>query len=163
MIEDLSGYWTHYRATFMVKEGVREAITISRTFREKDGTQPARVEEELACECHIGDEIGYCYMKLHWYVLPIPGSHARLSWSGRQALSKDEYERWRKVRSDEDRTWRIVCSCGWTCQAASEWAARSGSRLHSQLADSSRQHATRIDPAGPRGAQEWTSTWPQGG
>jgi hypothetical protein len=36
MIEDLPGYWTHYRATFMVKEGVKEAITISRSFREKD-------------------------------------------------------------------------------------------------------------------------------
>jgi len=41
--------------------------------------------------------------------------------------------------------WHVVCSCGWTREAISAWAAKSISKLHPQLAQAGVAHVTRID------------------
>ncbi|HKV71441.1 MAG TPA: hypothetical protein VJN62_09355 [Gemmatimonadales bacterium] len=41
--------------------------------------------------------------------------------------------------------WRVVCSCGWTGEASSEWAAKSITKLHPQLAPADVAHVTRIE------------------
>ena len=41
--------------------------------------------------------------------------------------------------------WLVTCSCGWTREASSEWAARSISKLHPQLARVDVAHETRIE------------------
>ena len=45
--------------------------------------------------------------------------------------------------------WLVVCSCGWERETVSEWAARSVSKLHPQLAPMDVAHVTRVE--GPDG------------
>jgi hypothetical protein len=56
--------------------------------------------------------------------------------------------------------WLVICSCGWTREAISEWAAKSLGKLHLQLAPMDVAHATRVE--GPdqtaSGAQQLTLT-----
>ena len=42
-------------------------------------------------------------------------------------------------------SWRVTCSCGWARECSSEWAARSVSKLHPQLAPMDVVHVTRIE------------------
>jgi hypothetical protein len=45
--------------------------------------------------------------------------------------------------------WRVTCSCGWTRECSSEWAAQSVARLHPQLARADVEHRMRVEaPAG---------------
>jgi hypothetical protein len=46
--------------------------------------------------------------------------------------------------------WLVTCSCGWARETISEWAARSVSRLHPQLAPMDGAHVTRVE--GPNGS-----------
>src|SRR5258705_12712789 len=41
--------------------------------------------------------------------------------------------------------WLITCSCGWERECSSEWAARSVSKLHPQLAPMDVAHVTRVE------------------
>lgn len=41
--------------------------------------------------------------------------------------------------------WLVICSCGWEREAISEWAAKSISKLHPQLALPAVAHVTRIE------------------
>jgi hypothetical protein len=41
--------------------------------------------------------------------------------------------------------WLVVCSCGWTREAASEWAAESISKLHPKLGHTGIEHVTRVE------------------
>jgi hypothetical protein len=41
--------------------------------------------------------------------------------------------------------WLVICSCGWERATVSEWAARSASKLHPQLAPMDVVHVTRVD------------------
>jgi hypothetical protein len=55
--------------------------------------------------------------------------------------------------------WRVTCSCGWERECSSEWAARSVSKLHPQLAPMDVMHATRIDGSdGDAGGQQLSLT-----
>jgi hypothetical protein len=40
------------------------------------------------------------------------------------------------------------CSCGWTREAISEWAARSIRKLHPQMGPAGRAHVTRVEGPG---------------
>jgi hypothetical protein len=40
--------------------------------------------------------------------------------------------------------WLVICSCGWERECSSEWAARSASKLHPQLAAMDVAHVTRV-------------------
>jgi hypothetical protein len=42
-------------------------------------------------------------------------------------------------------SWLVVCSCGWTREAISEWAAKSIRKLHPQLAQADVVHVTRVE------------------
>jgi hypothetical protein len=46
--------------------------------------------------------------------------------------------------------WLVTCSCGWTREAISEWAAKSISKLHPRLGPLDRAHVTRVE--GPAAA-----------
>jgi len=48
----------------------------------------------------------------------------------------------------------VVCSCGWTREASSEWAAKSISKLHPQLAEVGTEHVTQIEGPAPHQAGE---------
>jgi hypothetical protein len=51
--------------------------------------------------------------------------------------------------------WRVVCSCGWERECSSEWAARSVSKLHPQLAPIDVAHVTQIEaPEGPKSGEQ---------
>jgi hypothetical protein len=39
--------------------------------------------------------------------------------------------------------WLVICSCGWTREAISAWAAKSISKLHPRLAQADKVHVTR--------------------
>src|ERR1700730_8759990 len=41
--------------------------------------------------------------------------------------------------------WRVVCSCGWTREASSAWAAKSMSRLHERIGLPEVKHAARVE------------------
>jgi hypothetical protein len=41
--------------------------------------------------------------------------------------------------------WLVICSCGWTREAVSEWAAKSISKLHPRLAQLDEAHVTRVE------------------
>ena len=41
--------------------------------------------------------------------------------------------------------WLVTCSCGWTRDAISEWAAKSISKLHRQLGQAGVPHVTRAE------------------
>jgi len=41
--------------------------------------------------------------------------------------------------------WLVTCSCGWGREASSEWAAKSISKLHPQLADVGTEHLTQME------------------
>src|SRR5258706_545166 len=41
--------------------------------------------------------------------------------------------------------WLVTCSCGWERECSSEWAARSVSKLHPQLAQMDVSHVTRVE------------------
>lgn len=41
--------------------------------------------------------------------------------------------------------WLVTCSCGWERETVSEWAARSVSTLHPQLASMDVAHGTRVE------------------
>ena len=42
--------------------------------------------------------------------------------------------------------WLVVCSCGWTREASTAWAAQSVSKLHQKLAPTDVEHVTRVEP-----------------
>jgi hypothetical protein len=53
--------------------------------------------------------------------------------------------------------WLVTCSCGWGRECVSEWAARSVSRLHPQLAPVDVAHVTRVEgPESSAGGQQLT-------
>jgi hypothetical protein len=55
--------------------------------------------------------------------------------------------------------WLVTCSCGWKRECSSEWAARSVSKLHPQLAPMDVAHVTRIEgPGDGAGGQQLTLT-----
>jgi len=41
--------------------------------------------------------------------------------------------------------WLVICSCGWTREAISAWAAKSISKLHPRLAGADEAHVTRVE------------------
>ena len=47
--------------------------------------------------------------------------------------------------------WLVTCSCGWERETVSEWAARSVSKLHPQLAPMDVTHVTRVEGLDERG------------
>jgi hypothetical protein len=49
--------------------------------------------------------------------------------------------------------WLVVCSCGWTREAISEWAAKSISKLHPQIGRPDGAHVTRVDGPDDGGSQ----------
>jgi len=56
-------------------------------------------------------------------------------------------------------TWLVTCSCGWERECSSEWAARSVSRLHPELAPMDVAHVTRIEgPGNSTDGQQLTLT-----
>lgn len=55
--------------------------------------------------------------------------------------------------------WLVICSCGWTREASSAWAANSVSKLHRQLGPTDGAHVTRIEgPGDGAGDQQLTLT-----
>jgi hypothetical protein len=54
--------------------------------------------------------------------------------------------------------WLLTCSCGWERECASEWAARSVSKLHPQLGPMDLAHVTRVegDRIDGAGGQQFT-------
>jgi hypothetical protein len=55
--------------------------------------------------------------------------------------------------------WLVTCSCGWERECSSEWAARSVSKLHAQLASMDVEHVTPVEgPASGSGGQQLTLT-----
>ena len=55
--------------------------------------------------------------------------------------------------------WLVVCCCGWERECSSEWAARSVSKLHPQLAAMDVTHTTRVEgPGDGAGARQLTLT-----
>jgi hypothetical protein len=44
--------------------------------------------------------------------------------------------------------WLVLCSCAWERECSSEWAARSVSKLHSQLAPMDVPHVTTVNGPG---------------
>lgn len=59
--------------------------------------------------------------------------------------------------SEPRATWLVVCSCGWTREAFSEWAAHAVSKLHRQLAPDDAPHVTRVQtPEDPGSGQQLT-------
>jgi hypothetical protein len=44
--------------------------------------------------------------------------------------------------------WLVTCSCGWTHECSSEWAAQSVSKLHPQLGEMGVEHKTHIEAPG---------------
>jgi hypothetical protein len=48
------------------------------------------------------------------------------------------------LTSGVTRPWLVTCSCGWERECSSEWAARSVSKLHPQLAPMDVAHVTRV-------------------
>jgi len=70
----------------------------------------------------------------HWRLLMVAEWEAKMAASGASSSG-----------------WRVICSCGWTREATSEWAAKSISKLHPQLAQMDVAHVTHVE--GPdRGA-----------
>jgi hypothetical protein len=54
-------------------------------------------------------------------------------------------------------SWLVTCSCGWERECLSEWAARSVSTLHPQLAPMDVAHVTRVEgPGDSAGDQQLT-------
>ena len=41
--------------------------------------------------------------------------------------------------------WLVICSCGWTREVISAWAAKSISKLHPRLAQADKVHVTRVE------------------
>jgi len=39
----------------------------------------------------------------------------------------------------------VICSCGWTREAVSEWAAHSLTKLHPRLGPSDVEHTPRVE------------------
>jgi len=55
--------------------------------------------------------------------------------------------------------WLVTCSCGWTRETISEWAARSVSKPHPQIAPMDVAHVTRVEgPDDSAGGQQLTLT-----
>jgi len=48
--------------------------------------------------------------------------------------------------------WLVICSCGWTRERSSEWAAKSVSKLHPRLGRVDVEHITRVE--GPDNAPD---------
>lgn len=57
--------------------------------------------------------------------------------------------------------WLVTCSCGWERETVPEWAARSVSKLHSQLAPMDVAHVTRVDGATDEVLREWLGLPPE--
>jgi hypothetical protein len=59
------------------------------------------------------------------------------------------------IVAEPKRRWLVTCSCGWERECSSEWAARSVSKLHPQLAPMDVEHVTRVEgPDGGAGCQQ---------
>jgi hypothetical protein len=51
--------------------------------------------------------------------------------------------------------WLVTCSCGWERECSSEWAAKTASKLHPQLAAMDVAHVPRVEgPDGGAGGQQ---------
>ncbi len=50
--------------------------------------------------------------------------------------------------------WLVVCSCGWSREAISEWAANSISKLHPKLARVDVAHVTRVEGPAESGGHQ---------
>ena len=50
--------------------------------------------------------------------------------------------------------WLVTCSCGWTREASSEWAAKSIGKLHPQLAPVGVAHVIRIERSDQSGTAQ---------
>jgi hypothetical protein len=50
--------------------------------------------------------------------------------------------------------WRVTCSCGWTRECSSEWAAQSVARLHPQLARADVEHRMRVEALAGEGEEQ---------
>jgi hypothetical protein len=73
----------------------------------------------------------------HWRLLVVAGAEAKMAAS-----------------SASPPGWLVICSCGWERECSSEWAARSVSKLHPQLAP---MDVTRVEaPDGGAGGQQLT-------
>ena len=80
-----------------------------------------------------------------------------------RALCQSKLERGARVGAEglapPIRHWLVTCSCGWERECSSEWAARSVSKLHPQLAPMDVVHVTVIEgPDGRAGGQQLTLT-----
>ncbi len=53
--------------------------------------------------------------------------------------------------------WLVTCSCGWTREAVSEWAAKSISKLHPRLAQMDGAHITRVEGPDDRAGERQLS------
>jgi hypothetical protein len=56
--------------------------------------------------------------------------------------------------------WHVICSCGWSRECISRWAAESVAHLHPRLNVTGTQHTITIEepPANPPGGQQLTLT-----
>jgi hypothetical protein len=52
--------------------------------------------------------------------------------------------------------WLVICSCGWTREAISEWAAKSISKLHPQIAPMDVSHVVKVEGSEPGEGQQLT-------
>jgi hypothetical protein len=52
--------------------------------------------------------------------------------------------------------WLVICSCGWSRECISQWAAESVAKLHPRLSGPGTQHTITIEepPAHPPGGQQ---------
>ncbi len=58
------------------------------------------------------------------------------------------------VDEREKSHWLVTCSCGWTRECASEWAAGSAAKLHPRLAQADGAHVTRIEGSPQAGERQ---------
>jgi hypothetical protein len=84
--------------------------------------------------------------------------------NGSIAGYSDTMKHWRlpmvaEAEARMTKRWLVTCSCGWERECSSEWAARSASRLHPQLAPMDVAHVTRVEgPEGGASGQHLTLT-----
>jgi hypothetical protein len=72
--------------------------------------------------------VGYSITMKHWRLLMVAEAEAKMAAS-----------------SESPPRWLVTCSCGWERECSSEWAARSVSKLHPQLASMNVTHVTRVE------------------
>ena len=83
----------------------------------------------------INPNVDYSDSVKHWRVLMVAEAEAKMAAS-----------------------WLVTCSCGWERECSSEWAARSVSELHPELASMDVAHVTRVEGPDESGEQQLTLT-----